>query len=340
MSFTLSLLAWSTTLVGAYVLVQSIAYQFDVGVTHGAGPRDTDRPPGKVAGRARRALANLGETYAVFVALSLVVEPVGARGTAQFVGGTAILLGPLGLFAKLSDRSALCAQRLLVGIGAGIGADVFLGGALVAIPWLEFAGLMLAFGVSAVVPGADFAMVLRQSISRGRRPALFTAAGIASAILVHGSYTLLGVGVIVAQSLIVFNILKWLGAAYLIWLAIAALRAPPPQPLDDLDSGARARGDGAAFVLGFLTNLLNPKAVLFFLALFTTLVSAHTSMQIKALYVGSMSITLFSWFALVAVFFTTPAVRLGFFRLGRWFNRVSGITFIVLAVRVAVAQQH
>ena len=207
-------------------------------------------------------------------------------------------------------------------------------------PWLEFAALMLAFGINAVIPGADFAMVLRQSIAHGRRAALFTSAGIATSILVHGSYTLLGIGVIVGQSLMAFNIIKWVGAAYLVWLAISALRGPAPQPPAEDDLAAAKRGDFAAFALGFLTNLLNPKAVLFFLALFTTLVSAHTGGDIKVLYVLCMSLMLFAWFALVSVFFTTPSVRQGFFRFGRWFNRVTGITFIVLAIRVALAQQH
>lgn len=207
-------------------------------------------------------------------------------------------------------------------------------------PWLEFAALMLAFGINAVIPGADFAMVLRQSIAHGRRAALFTSAGIATSILVHGSYTLLGIGVIVGQSLMAFNIIKWVGAAYLVWLAISALRSPAPQPPVEGELATARSGDFAAFALGFLTNLLNPKAVLFFLALFTTLVSAHTSGDIKVIYVLSMSIMLFAWFALVSVFFTTPSVRQGFFRFGRWFNRVTGITFILLAVRVALAQQH
>lgn len=207
-------------------------------------------------------------------------------------------------------------------------------------PWLEFVGLMLAFGINAVIPGADFAMVLRQSVVHGRRAALFTSAGIATSILVHGSYTLLGVGVIVGQSLLLFNILKWLGAAYLVWLAISALRSPPPQPPSELDTSEARRGDMAAFALGFLTNLLNPKAVLFFLALFTSLVSIQTGGQIKLIYVGSMSLMLFAWFALVSVFFTTPSVKQGFFRAGRWFNRVTGITFLALAVRVALAQQR
>jgi RhtB (resistance to homoserine/threonine) family protein len=207
-------------------------------------------------------------------------------------------------------------------------------------PWLEFAGLMLAFGINAVIPGADFAMVLRQSVVHDRRAALFTSAGIATSILVHGTYTLLGVGVIVGQSLLLFNILKWLGAAYLVWLAIAALRSPPPQPPSELERSQARRGDMAAFTLGFLTNLLNPKAVLFFVALFTSLVSIHTPGETKVVYVVSMSLMLFAWFALVSVFFTTPSVRTRFFRAGRWFNRVTGITFLALAVRVALAPQR
>lgn len=210
--------------------------------------------------------------------------------------------------------------------------------------WFEYLGLMLAFGVSAVIPGADFAMVLRQSIAQGRRAALFTSAGIATAILVHGAYTLLGVGILVAQSILLFDILKWIGAAYLLWLGTSALRSPPPQPPQPpqgLEEAAAApRGDFSAFALGILTNLLNPKAVLFFLALFTSLVSAHTPLDIKSFYLLSMSLVLFAWFALVSLFFTTPRVRQGFFRLGQWFNRITGVTFILLAIRVAVARQH
>ncbi|WDR04470.1 MAPEG family protein [Devosia rhodophyticola] len=87
MSFTLTLLAWSTTLIAGYVLIQSLAYQLDVGVTHGAGPRDNERPLGKMAGRSRRALDNLGQTYAVFVALSLALELSGRADGLSFWGG-------------------------------------------------------------------------------------------------------------------------------------------------------------------------------------------------------------------------------------------------------------
>lgn len=208
-------------------------------------------------------------------------------------------------------------------------------------PWFEFLGLMLAFGIGAVAPGPDFAMVLRQSIAHGRQAAVFTSAGIASAILVHGTYTLLGIGLIVSQSILLFSVLKFAGAAYLVWLGIGALRAPAPKEPDNLDAPSRqVMGPVKAFGVGFLTNLLNPKAVLFFLSLFTTLVSAATAMQTKAFYVGTMSVMLFLWFVLVSIFFTTPKVRNSFYRMGQWFNRATGAALIFLAIRVAVSRQN
>lgn len=205
----------------------------------------------------------------------------------------------------------------------------------------EYLGLMLVFGIGAISPGPDFAMVLRQSIAHGRGPAIFTSAGIASAILVHGTYTLMGIGLIVSQSLLAFNTLKFIGAAYLIWLGISALRAPAPKEPQHLDDPARRQMPlRRAYIIGFLTNLLNPKAVLFFVSLFTTLVAHVTPLPVKGFYVASMSVMLFSWFALVSVFFTTPSIRSAFYRLGQWFNRATGIALIFLAIRVAVSQKN
>lgn len=210
--------------------------------------------------------------------------------------------------------------------------------------WLEFITLMATFTIAAISPGPDFAMVVRQSIVHGRRTAILTSAGIASAIIVHGTYTILGIGLVVTQSLFLFNILKIAGALYLLYLGISALRAPAPKPPASLDNPeavtAQEFSAARAFTIGFLTNLLNPKAMLFFLSLFTTLVDAHRAVPLKAGYVGAMSMLLFAWFALVSLFFTTPAIRAGFYRLGQWFNRVTGAALIFLAIRVAVTQRN
>lgn len=207
--------------------------------------------------------------------------------------------------------------------------------------WIEYLSLMFAFGIGAVAPGPDFAMVLRQSIAHGRGAALFTSAGIASAIFVHGTYTILGVGLVVSQSLLLFSFLKYAGVAYLLWLGVSALRAPAPKAPNDIDAPTRqSMGPAKAFSIGFLTNLLNPKAVLFFLALFTSLVSASTSVGAKSFYVASMAVLLCSWFMLVSVFFTTKPVRSAFYRMGQWFNRATGAALIFLAIRVAFVRQH
>lgn len=207
-------------------------------------------------------------------------------------------------------------------------------------PWFEFLALMLAFGINAVVPGPDFAMVLRQSIVHGRQTAILTSLGVASSILVHGSYTLLGIGLIVSQSLLLFSILKIAGALYLLWLGITTFRSPAPVKPDFEGQALSVQPSSlTAFVVGFLTNLLNPKAVLFFLALFSTIVSADTLAAHKIVYVGTMSAQLFIWFLLVSVFFTTPSVRGAFYKIGKWFNRITGAALVLLAVRVAASRQ-
>eukprot|EP01133_Synstelium_polycarpum_P030222 gene30222-37370_t len=90
----------------------------------------------------------------------------------------------------------------------------------------EFLGLMAVFSIMIVSPGADFAIVVRQSIVHGRRSAIMTSFGIGASLLFHISYTILGLGLLVSKSLFLFGMLKWAGAAYLFYLGIKALRAP------------------------------------------------------------------------------------------------------------------
>ncbi len=142
---------------------------------------------------------------------------------------------------------------------------------------LELAGLMAVFSFAIVSPGADTAIVLRQSLLHGRRAGVMTSIGVGSALLVHVTYTILGLGLIISQSLLLFSLLKWLGAAYLIYIGYKTLRAPAPD-LTEVEKGEaeETMSDLKAFALGFVTNALNPKAVMFFLSLFTALVSEQT----------------------------------------------------------------
>jgi len=204
----------------------------------------------------------------------------------------------------------------------------------------ELLGLMAVFSIMIVSPGADFALVVRQSIVHGRRSAIITSFGIGASLLFHISYTVLGLGLIVSKSLYLFGMLKWAGAAYLFYLGVKALRAPAPEAPADIvaDQAPKQLTALRCFLMGFVTNALNPKAVLFFLSLFSALVSHETPILIQAGYGVVMSIALISWFIAVSIFFTMQSVRDRFVAWGRWFNRVTGLVFISLGIKLATSQ--
>jgi len=204
-------------------------------------------------------------------------------------------------------------------------------------PLVEYFTILSVFTIGAISPGPDFAMVLRQSVIHGRKEAIYTSLGISFALLVHGAYTILGLGIIISQSLILFTMLKYAGAAYLLWLGISAFLSKVPKAIDDEKSETPTSiSPIKAFTIGFLTNLLNPKAMLFFVSLFTIIISFDTQVLHKVFYVISMSIILFLWFSLVSIFFTTQKMRNSFYKLGKWFNRITGLALIFLAIKVAL----
>ncbi|MFL9826177.1 LysE family translocator [Rhodoplanes sp. SY1] len=204
----------------------------------------------------------------------------------------------------------------------------------------EFLSLMAVFLVAAVTPGADFACVMRESVVHGRRAGVLAAVGVGSAILVHVGYTVLGIGLIVAHSVVAFTIVKWVGAAYLVWLGIKSFRAPTPTLPDPGAHDPAARPARRSLAIGALTNLLNPKATLFFVSLFSTIVSPQTPLLFQLGYGLAMAVTLAVWFTIVAVFLTTGTARAAFARAGRWFNRATGLVLIGLGVRVALQRSH
>lgn len=209
---------------------------------------------------------------------------------------------------------------------------------------IELAGLMAVFSLTIVSPGADTAMVMRQSLMHGRSAGIATAFGIGISLLFHMSYTILGLGLIVSQSLLLFSLIKWAGAAYLIYMGICALREPAPvlpeigAPVDSaqMDRFGLMKSVG----LGFLTNALNPKPILFFLSLFSTFVSHETPALVKASYGLVMAACLIAWFVAVASFLTRPQVRAGFSRAGQWINRATGAVFIAFGIRLAFTRAN
>ena len=186
-------------------------------------------------------------------------------------------------------------------------------------------------------PGPDFAIVVRQSLVHGRRTAQWTSLGVGTAILLHVTYSLLGIGLLIKSSVMWFTALKYAGALYLTWLGVQALRTRPRAA----DAAAAAEGGPpaahGAFLTGFLTNALNPKVALFFLALFATVISPKTPKVVQAGYGVWMALMTMAWFCLVSVLFTRPEVRREFLRRGHWIDRTLGVVFLGFAASLAFA---
>jgi len=203
--------------------------------------------------------------------------------------------------------------------------------------WREFSAVALAHLLAVASPGPDFAIVLKQSLDHGRRTAIWTSIGIGSGILVHVTYSLLGLGFLIRSSELWFNLVKYAGVAYVAWLGLQALRAVPRDSLADVGVGSsRPPAARAAFLTGFLTNALNPKATLFFLSLFVMLVSPQTPRWVQAGYGAWMVLTTMAWFCFVAVVFAQPETRKKFLRHGHWIDRLLGLIFLAFAIRLAL----
>jgi RhtB (resistance to homoserine/threonine) family protein len=204
--------------------------------------------------------------------------------------------------------------------------------------WLEFSKVALAHLLAVASPGPDFAIVLKQSLTHGRRTALWTSLGVGVAILLHVTYSLLGLGLLIRGSALWFNVVKYAGAAYIAWLGMQALRAKPLDPVALIDRGGQPMPKPhGAFATGFLTNALNPKVTLFFLSLFILIVSPATPKWIQGLYGLWLSLATIGWFCLVSVVFTREGVRSRFLLYGHWIDRVLGVVFLIFALSLALA---
>lgn len=205
--------------------------------------------------------------------------------------------------------------------------------------WTEFFTVALIHLLAVASPGPDFAIVVRESVAFGRRAGIFTALGVGTGIFVHVAYSLLGIGLVVSQSIVLFNALKWLAAGYLLYIGIKALRAKPADPASaELSLEAGVRAPRTAFITGFVTNGLNPKATLFFLSLFTVVINPHTPLSIQAGYGAYLALATALWFCLVALLFSQQRVRAGFARLGHWFDRLMGVVLVGLGIKLAFSE--
>lgn len=191
--------------------------------------------------------------------------------------------------------------------------------------------------LAVISPGPDFAMVSRNSLILSRRAGLLTAFGIGTGIIIHVSYTLIGLGVLLQQSLWMFNAIKFAGAIYLIYLGIRMLRTKQEDVISD--NSVASMSDLAAFRTGFLTNVLNPKTLIFIVSLFMQVIKPETPLITQIYYGIFISLMHMFWFSLVALCFSAGPIRSQLIAIRHWIDRTFGGLLVIFGTLLAVASR-
>jgi RhtB (resistance to homoserine/threonine) family protein len=199
----------------------------------------------------------------------------------------------------------------------------------------EYLTLGLIVLLGAMSPGPDFVIVTKNSLSGSRRLGILTGLGIAFALLVHISYTSLGLAVIIHKSKALYLTIKIVGAAYLIYLGLQMIRGRKRASSSaKKEYNHRILTDKKAFVGGFLCNLLNPKASLFIMGLFTQVIQPNTSLGALLLVALEIMLITFFWFAFLSYILTHKAFSHKFHAYQSYLNLIMGILLIGFAFRI------
>lgn len=203
----------------------------------------------------------------------------------------------------------------------------------------EFLTIAIVHLVAVVSPGPDFAVVVRHSVRYGRTIAIITSLGIGAAILLHVTYSLVGLSVLIKTTPWLFTAFSYAAAAYLLYLAYGALRSGPQKESNKEgtgDNGQYTISFSKAFGIGFLTNGLNPKATLFFLSLFTAIISADTPFTIKLGYGVYLAVATAVWFCFLSYLLSTSKVAKLIGEKGYWLDRTMGVLLVGLAIKLVM----
>ncbi len=191
--------------------------------------------------------------------------------------------------------------------------------------------------LAVISPGADFAMITRNSLVYGRCAGLIASAGIAVGVQLHVFYTMLGVGIVLKESPFLFSVVKIVGMVYLVYLGYTTFTARPVNPSSA--PLAQQFSSWKIFRMGFLTNALNPKTTLFVVSVYTQVVSPNTPLAVQLGYGGFMSLAHWVWFSLIAIFFSHEAFRAKVLDHQTLVNRIIGVVLAFLGFSLALSSQ-
>ena len=183
-----------------------------------------------------------------------------------------------------------------------------------------------------ISPGQDFAIVTRNSLLFSRRAGILSALGIFLGIWVHVMYSLAGIALIISKSPTLYSVIKYLGAAYLLYLGIKSFINKENKVVNE--SSQNFLSDLEALRNGFMSNALNPKTTLFFLSIFTQVIDPDTPLKIQFLYGFIIAVAHILWFMIVAYFFSSKVFLSKFNSKKKLIDRITGAILIIFAIKI------
>ncbi|EOW6512054.1 LysE family transporter [Cronobacter malonaticus] len=198
-----------------------------------------------------------------------------------------------------------------------------------------FVATIAALGMLS--PGPDFFLVIKNAARYPRSAAMMTAAGVIAGVVTHMTYCVAGIAVVITTTPWLFGALKYVGAAYLVWLGVNALLARGTTSLA-LDGVAQESTSlKKAFIQGYLCNLLNPKATLFFLAMFTQVLNVNSGLMEKLWYAGIIVALTLVWWPLLVLLIQSQPVRRGLTKAQKVIDKLLGAMLLALGIKVALS---
>ena len=227
--------------------------------------------------------------------------------------------------------------------------------------WHGFLLITSVHLLAAASPGPDFVLVSQQTLAKGRRTGLICSLGITFGLAIHIIYSVLGLATVIAHSQPLLTAIKWLGGSYLIYLGWQGIQAKPKKPSElanseeptdsviDVSQAAPTEqaalpstkkpsmnSDSTFAILrrGFFCNVFNPKAPVYFVAIFTLVLSPNIPLWQLAIYGVWMMVLQMAWFSTVVMLLSIPAIHRRFQRFEHWIDRILGTAMIVLGLNL------
>ena len=204
---------------------------------------------------------------------------------------------------------------------------------------LDF-GLIAAVGlihlVALVSPGPDFVVACRNSLLYSRTIGIYTAVGFGLGICVHISYAVFGLSWLIANNELIFTVIQYLGAFYLMLIGIQSLRSFQSQVGQETTTASSRISPFRAVRIGFITNVLNPKATLFFLSLFSTMLNPMVTELTLVVIAVLLVVTTILWFSLVALLISHPRFTNVLKRYEKTAHQFFGVLLIGIGVIILI----